>query len=209
MKIIAGLGNPGPKYETTRHNVGFIVVDLIGDALNCDLDERAFGGLCGRCRYQDERLILVKPQTFMNRSGECVGRLANYFKVAHEDILVIADDLDQPVGALKMRERGSSGGHNGLKSIIAALGSDDFPRLKIGIGNGPYGAVDHVLGAFDDAEFEIVAPLLTAARDAALHWCREGAQATMNKYNRRPKKAGPAVEHDDDPNRFTEEAADS
>lgn len=188
MKIIAGLGNPGIKYETTRHNVGFIAVDLIGEALDCEIEERAFGGLCARCHYNGEKIILAKPQLFMNLSGECVGRLANYYKVENEDVLVISDDIDQPVGALKMKEGGSSGGHNGLKSIIAHLGGEDFPRLKIGIDSGSYGAIDHVLGTFSEEEWEQITPILEAARDAALHWIEEGAKPTMNKFNRHAKK---------------------
>ena len=191
MKIIAGLGNPGTKYETTRHNVGFIVADLLAEALEVEIEEHAFGGLCARTRYNGEQIILVKPQTFMNLSGECVGRLADYFKVENEEVLVISDDKDTPVGTLKLKKKGSSGGHNGLKSLIEHLGGDDFPRLKVGIGSGAHGAIDHVLGRFTDEEWEILTPVLEAARDAALCWLQEGPEVAMNRYNRRPPKPEP------------------
>ena len=183
MKIIAGLGNPGKKYETTRHNVGFITADLIADAFGTDLTANGLLCLCGSFHYRGEKVMIVKPQTFMNLSGECLGQLSRYYKVEPKDILVIADDLDLPVGTMRFRAKGSSGGHNGLKSIIAHLNGGDFPRLKIGIGGGEHGAIDHVLGRFSDEEWEKVAAMTELAVDAVKLWLEEGNEAVMNRYN--------------------------
>ncbi len=189
MKVIVGLGNPGPKYETTRHNIGFIVADLIGDKLGIDMDKKGFFGLYGETFYQGEKLFLLKPQTYMNLSGRAVGEIANYFKIDNEDILVIADDLDLPQGRMKIRAKGSSGGHNGLKSIIASLGGEDFPRLKLGI-NHPRkdGVIDYVLGHFEEEEWEAFLPVFERSAEAALHWVSHGVEETMNLYNQTPKK---------------------
>lgn len=182
MKIIVGLGNPGKKYETTRHNVGFITADLIADALSAEITQKNFMGLCCEVFYHGEKLILVKPQTYMNLSGQCVGEIARYYKIDHEDIFVIADDLSLPAGTMKLRPKGSSGGHNGLKSIIAHLGGEDFPRLKIGIGRGDQ-VVDHVLGHFGEEEWELVANMMEKGRDCAFCWLDYGVDEAMNRYN--------------------------
>jgi PTH1 family peptidyl-tRNA hydrolase len=182
MKIIVGLGNPGIKYETTRHNVGFIAADLIADDFNLKIDQKGMCCLYNSFFYHGEKIVLVKPQTYMNLSGECVGYLARYYKVENEDILVIADDLSLPVGTLRFRAKGSSGGHNGLKSIIAHLHGDDFPRLKIGIGHGN-NAVDHVLGHFGEEEWTKVVAMIEKAKEAALLWLKEGEEAVMNGFN--------------------------
>ena len=182
MKIIVGLGNPGIKYETTRHNVGFIAADLIADDFDLKIDQKGMCCLHRSFFYQGEKTILVKPQTYMNLSGECVGHLARYYKVENEDILVITDDLSLPVGTLRFRAKGSSGGHNGLKSVIAHLQGDDFPRLKIGIGHGG-NAVDHVLGHFNEEEWGKVAEMIEKAKEAALLWLKEGEAAVMNGFN--------------------------
>ncbi|HMM06342.1 MAG TPA: aminoacyl-tRNA hydrolase [Clostridiales bacterium] len=182
MKIIVGLGNPGIKYETTRHNVGFIAADLIADDFDLKIDQKGMCCLYHSFFYHGEKIILVKPQTYMNLSGECVGQIARYYKVENEDILVIADDLSLPVGTLRFRAKGSSGGHNGLKSIIAHLQGDDFPRLKIGIGQGN-NAVDHVLGHFNEEEWAKVAEMIEKAKEASLLWLKEGDEAVMNGFN--------------------------
>lgn len=190
MKCIVGLGNPGPKYETTRHNLGFIIVDLIADSLGVALERKGFSGLYGETFYQGEKLFLFKPQTYMNLSGKAVREIAAYYKMDDENILVISDDLDLPQGRMKIRAKGSSGGHNGLKSIIEELGSDNFPRLKLGI-NHPRkeGVIDYVLGHFADDEWEEILPVLKLAAEAALFWADHDVAETMNRYNQKPKPA--------------------
>lgn len=200
MKIIVGLGNPGAKYETTRHNVGFITADLLADAFDTEVSLHGMLCLYNTFRYQGEKVLVVKPQTFMNLSGECVGQLARYYKVENEDILVIADDLSLPVGTMRFRPGGSSGGHNGLKSIIAHLGGDDFPRLKIGIGRGD-DVIDYVLGHFGKEEWEKVSSMMRLAVDAVKLWLSDGGDAVMNRYNvysklpKPKKKKEPASEN--------------
>ncbi|MGI5873804.1 MAG: aminoacyl-tRNA hydrolase [Bacillota bacterium] len=191
MKIIAGLGNPGVKYETTRHNVGFIAADLLADAFGAELALKGTLCLYNTVRFRGEKVMIVKPQTFMNLSGECVGQLARYYKVENEDILILADDLSLPVGTMRFRPKGSSGGHNGLKSVIAHLGGDDFPRLKIGIGAADGDVIDHVLGRFSKEEWEKVSSMLELSVDAVKLWLESGSEAVMNRYNvysRLPKK---------------------
>lgn len=183
MKLIVGLGNPGVKYETTRHNVGFLTADLLGEAFDVNIDLKGLLCLHNSFRCNGEKVVVVKPQTYMNLSGDCVGQLARYYKVEHKDILVIADDLSLPVGTMRFRSRGSSGGHNGLKSIIAHLGGDDFPRLKIGIGRGD-DVIDYVLGHFGKEEWEKISAMMSLAVDAVKLWICDGDQAVMNRYNK-------------------------
>lgn len=186
MKLIVGLGNPGAKYETTRHNVGFLTADLLGDAFDVDIDLKGLLCLHNSFRYNGEKVVVVKPQTYMNLSGDCVGQLARYYKVENKDILVIADDLSLPVGTMRFRSKGSSGGHNGLKSIIAHLGGDDFPRLKIGIGRSD-DVIDYVLGHFGKEEWEKISAMMLLAVDAVKLWISDGDQAVMNRYNQYSK----------------------
>ena len=186
MKIIAGLGNPGEKYETTRHNVGFITADLLADAFDTEISLKGMLCLYNTFRVNGEKILVVKPQTYMNLSGDCIGQLARYYKVANEDILIIADDLSLPVGTMRFRSKGSSGGHNGLKSIIAHLGGDDFPRLKIGIGRGD-DVIDYVLGHFGKEEWEKISEMMTLAVDAVKLWITDGDEAVMNRYNKYSK----------------------
>lgn len=183
MKLIVGLGNPGVKYETTRHNIGFLTADLLGEAFDVNIDLKGLLCLHNSFRCNGEKVVVVKPQTYMNLSGDCVGQLARYYKVEHKDILVIADDLSLPVGTMRFRSRGSSGGHNGLKSIIAHLGDDDFPRLKIGIGRGD-DVIDYVLGHFGKEEWEKISVMMSLAVDAVKLWICDGDQAVMNRYNK-------------------------
>ena len=186
MKIIAGLGNPGEKYETTRHNVGFITADLLADAFDTEISLKGMLCLYNTFRVNGEKILVVKPQTYMNLSGDCIGQLARYYKVANEDILIIADDLSLPVGTMRFRSKGSSGGHNGLKSIIAHLGGDDFPRLKIGIGRGD-DVIDYVLGHFGKEEWEKISEMMNLAVDAVKLWITDGDAAVMNRYNKYSK----------------------
>ena len=186
MKIIAGLGNPGEKYETTRHNVGFITADLLADAFDTEISLKGMLCLYNTFRVNGEKILVVKPHTYMNLSGDCIGQLARYYKVANEDILIIADDLSLPVGTMRFRSKGSSGGHNGLKSIIAHLGGDDFPRLKIGIGRGD-DVIDYVLGHFGKEEWEKISEMMRLAVDAVKLWITDGDAAVMNRYNKYSK----------------------
>lgn len=198
MKIIVGLGNPGEKYETTRHNVGFITVDLLADAFDTEISLKGLLCFYNTFRLDGEKILVVKPQTYMNLSGDCVGQLARYYKVANEDILVIADDLSLPVGTMRFRTKGSSGGHNGLKSIIAHLGGDDFPRLKIGIGRGD-DVIDYVLGHFGKEEWEKISEMMKLAVDAIKLWITDGDAAVMNRYNKYsklPKKKKKSAEEE-------------
>lgn len=184
MKMIVGLGNPGKQYETTRHNVGFIVLDLVADKIGAEVKERKNNGFIGEVFFQGEKVLLVKPQTYMNLSGQCVGELARYYKIDNRDILVISDDLSLPLGTMKLRPKGSSGGHNGLKSLIAHLGGDDFPRLKIGIGHGgSEGVIEHVLGNFPADEWQKLTEIMAKAADCALLWLESGVDAAMCGYN--------------------------
>lgn len=198
MKIIVGLGNPGEKYETTRHNVGFITVDLLADAFDTEISLKGLLCFYNTFRLDGEKILVVKPQTYMNLSGDCVGQLARYYKVANEDILVIADDISLPVGTMRFRTKGSSGGHNGLKSIIAHLGGDDFPRLKIGIGRGD-DVIDYVLGHFGKEEWEKISEMMKLAVDAIKLWITDGDAAVMNRYNKYsklPKKKKKSAEEE-------------
>ncbi len=187
MKLIAGLGNPGPRYEHTRHNVGFMVADETARRWNIQLRyERGYEGLVGDGVVAGERTLLLKPQTLMNLSGRSVAALARFYKLALGDLLVVLDDLDLPVGGLRMRADGSSGGHRGLSDVIEKLGSQEIARLRIGIGRvHRCETVGHVLGTFAPDEREAVAEVVQTAADAVECWATRGVQAAMNAFNRR------------------------
>ena len=192
MKMIVGLGNPGSKYENTRHNMGVHVLDLLEKELNIRVYINRGGGLTGQGFFGSEKILLVKPLTFMNLSGECVGPLASYYKLPPEEILVICDDVNLPLGQLRIREKGSAGGHNGLKDIIRHLGSDAFPRLRIGVGPPPEGLdlVDFVLMQFSAEEKSRCAEAEERAARAARMWLEQGTAAAMNAFNQRIKPDG-------------------
>lgn len=156
MKLIVGLGNPTAKYEKTRHNVGFEVIDELAEQYNITVDIVKHKGLYGKGKIQGQSVILLKPMTFMNLSGESVVAVANYYKIAPEDIIVIYDDINLDVGRLRIREKGSAGGHNGIKNIIAHLGTDTFPRIRVGVGMKPprMDLADYVLSRFSKEEQE-------------------------------------------------------
>lgn len=156
MYIIAGLGNPTREYEKTRHNVGFDTIDVLADKLNTSVDEKKFKGLYGRGIIAGEKVILLKPQTFMNLSGESVREAADFYKVDPEHIIVIYDDISLDVGQLRIRKKGSAGGHNGIKNIIAHLGTQEFPRIKVGVGDKPprMDLADYVLSRFSKEDRE-------------------------------------------------------
>jgi len=187
MKMIVGLGNPGSKYDNTRHNVGFHVLDRLSEALDIRIYINRSGGLTGQGFAGDEKVLLVKPLTFMNLSGECVGPLSRYYKLTPEEVLVVCDDVNLPLGQLRMREKGSAGGHNGLKDIIRMLGSDAFPRLRVGVGLQPPGMdlVDFVLKQFDQEEKKRCSEAEERAAEAVRLWLAQGTAAVMNRYNQR------------------------
>ncbi len=182
--LIVGLGNPGREYVMNRHNIGFMAIDRLAERLDCTLDRVRHRAIIGDGRLGQHRLILAKPQTFMNRSGDAVGPLARYYKVDPERILVIYDELDLPFGTLRMREKGSSGGHNGMKSLINPLGQD-FPRLRLGIGRPPgkMPAHAHVLKDFKGEDLEIVDMMLERVIQAVELMVNEGTQAAMTRFN--------------------------
>ena len=157
MKLIVGLGNPGKEYDNTRHNIGFIFIDDFAKSLNIRIDKKKFNGLYNEVVINNEKVILLKPQTFMNLSGESVIKFINYYKINIDDILIISDDLDLNFGKIRLRSEGSSGGHNGLNNIILHLGTNKFKRLKIGIScNKPIDTISYVLGKFSKEEKEII-----------------------------------------------------
>lgn len=188
MKIIVGLGNPGAEYAQTRHNIGFMVVDGLAKELGVSLDKNQHKAKVGQGHVGREKVILVKPQTYMNLSGQAVVALMNWYKLAPEDLLVISDDMDLPAGHLRIRKNGSAGGQKGLKNIIELLGTQEFSRMRVGIGRPEHASVDHVLGKITTAEAEQMAPALTAAIEAIKVWTLEGTTAAMNRFNTKKAK---------------------
>ena len=189
MYIIAGLGNPTREYEKTRHNVGFDTIDVLADKLNTSVDEKKFKGLYGRGIIAGEKVILLKPQTFMNLSGESVREAADFYKVDPEHIIVIYDDISLDVGQLRIRKKGSAGGHNGIKNIIAHLGTQEFPRIKVGVGAKPpkMDLADYVLSRFGAEEQKIMDEAFGEAAEAAVMMMTTGAERAMNHYNAKKK----------------------
>ncbi len=187
MFMIAGLGNPGPKYDRTRHNAGFSVIDTLCDSLGIPLDFEKHRAVCGIGRFQGTAVLLVKPQTYMNLSGESLGALVRYYKIdAAKELLVISDDIDLPVGKLRIRTSGSAGGHNGLKNIILHLGTGEFIRLRVGIGAKPadWDLVDYVTGHFLPEEEIIMQKAYSLAAEAVKCILTEGPEKAMNQFNR-------------------------
>ena len=191
MFIIAGLGNPDRQYEGTRHNVGFDVIDRIAEKYNIAVDTKKHRAYIGKGIIQGQKVILAKPQTYMNLSGESIRSLVDYYKIDEEnELLVIYDDISLDVGQLRIRAKGSAGGHNGIKNIIAHLGTQVFPRIKVGVGEKPkgYDLVDYVLGHFSKAEKELMDEGYdSAVRAAELIVSGEITEA-MNEFNRRKKE---------------------
>ncbi len=186
MYIIAGLGNPESKYDHTRHNIGFHAIDVLCDKYNIRLSKLKFKSTFGEGVIGGERVILVKPQTYMNLSGEAIRDMAAFYKVEPANIIVIFDDVSLECGRMRIRPEGSAGGHNGIKSIIYQLSSDAFPRIKLGIGAPPhadYDLADYVLGRFNTEEIKILEPVLLDTADAVECIIKNGIAAAMNKYN--------------------------
>ena len=188
MYIIAGLGNPKKEYDNTRHNIGFDVIDRLADQENIGVLEKKHKAMIGKGVIRGEKCILAKPQTFMNLSGESVRALLDYYKVDETSgLIVISDDVSLEVGQIRIRKKGSAGGHNGLKNIIANLGHDTFMRVKMGVGEKPRGwdLADYVLGHFPPREREIMDEAAERAADAIRMMIAEDADAAMNEYNRK------------------------
>ena len=183
--LIVGLGNPGREYEKTRHNAGFRALDILADKLGCKVDKAKFQGLYGQVNHKGRKLLLLKPQTFMNLSGRSVLQLSAFFHVPPQNIIVLFDDISLEPGRLRLRKDGSAGGHSGIKSIIAELGSQEFPRVKIGVGAKPhpdFNLADWVLSAFSAQEEKALQPALERAADAALAIVELGVPEASNRY---------------------------
>lgn len=197
MKVVVGLGNPGPKYAGTRHNVGFDVVDYLAGAPSCGPFRSTFQALVAEGNEGGERMLLVKPETFMNLSGRAVREVVGFYKLTPVDVLVVCDDFNLPLGKLRARAQGSHGGQNGLRNIQEQLGTDEYPRLRVGVGQpGPGDAVDHVLSRFKSGERKSIDEAIAKAADGVLIWVRSGMDACMNRVNGseqepKPKKPKP------------------
>ena len=184
--LIVGLGNPGDNYSRTRHNAGFRAVDILGEKLGVKIDRAKYRGLYGQGTYKGQKLILLKPQTFMNLSGLSVMDAARFYKLPPERIIVLFDDISLDVGRLRIRGDGSAGGHNGIKSIIGSINSQSFPRVKIGVGAKPhpdYELADWVLSAFRHEEEKTLGPALERAADATLALIEHGVYEAANRFN--------------------------
>ena len=187
MRIIIGLGNPAREYQATRHNIGFDTIIRLSDEYNIPLDFKKHKAICGRGYIGGEKVVLAQPQTYMNLSGESVRELVDFYKVTNEEIIVIYDDVALDVGQLRIRPKGSAGGHNGIKSIIAHLGTQEFPRIRIGVGEKPknWDLADYVLGRFADEEQPVIREALGRAANACKCIITDGIEEAMNRYNRR------------------------
>ncbi|WP_313894755.1 aminoacyl-tRNA hydrolase [Psychrobacillus sp.] len=185
MKIIIGLGNPGKQYEATRHNIGFHVIDELANRLNIPLTQSKFNGMYGISHVGTEKVMLLKPLTYMNLSGECIVPMMDYFDVEDEEIVVIYDDLDLQVGKLRLRQKGSAGGHNGIKSIIQHLGTQEFNRIRIGVDRPTNGmkVPDYVLSKFSDDEKIDISNAVKKSADACELWLSKSFLEVMNTYN--------------------------
>ena len=186
MLLLVGLGNPGDKYASNRHNIGFMAVDVVHTRWRFPPWRKNFQALVAEGTIDGERVLLMKPQTFMNLSGEAVREAAKFYKVAPQDIIAIHDDLDLPAGRLRIRERGGAGGHKGIQSMIVQLGTDAFVRVKFGIGRPPaeWDTADYVLGRFSPEEQPIISQTIGLAADAVEAILAEGTSAAMNRFNR-------------------------
>lgn len=185
MKVIVGLGNPGVKYENTKHNVGFMLVDHLASQIQLEVDKEKFQGIYGIGTYQGEKILLLKPLTYMNLSGESLRAVIDFYKIDPKDIMVVYDDLDLPVGKIRLRMKGSAGGHNGIKSIIAHLGTQEFNRIRIGIGRPENGMsiTDYVLSDFSKEDNEKIKEMISQAKKACIKWIDTPFLEVMNEFN--------------------------
>lgn len=186
-KLIIGLGNPGDDYKDTRHNAGFMVINSLGEKFSIAVTKKKFNILFGWGFINNVKVVLAKPQTFMNLSGPAISRLMNYFKIPDKDLIVVHDDLDFIFGRLKIKEKGGDGGHKGIRSINDALGNGDYTRLRIGIGRSGtnMNVVNHVLGKFASEEKDILPKIISEARKAVITILCNGAKEGMNRYNQK------------------------
>ncbi|MGW8324661.1 MAG: aminoacyl-tRNA hydrolase [Desulfobacterales bacterium] len=185
LRMVVGLGNPGEAYAKTRHNAGFMVVDKISEAFSIALDKQKFDARFGIGLVNGVKIVLAKPMAYMNRSGPQVQKIAGYFRILCEDMLVVHDDIDLAFGRLKIKEKGGDGGHRGVRSIIDAFGGGDFTRLRIGVGrpDAEKGASDYVLGKFSLEERKVLSQIITSAKDAIVTILCKGTKEGMNRFN--------------------------
>ena len=191
MKVIVGLGNPGRQYENTRHNIGFIAIDRIAEKLGIKVDRSKFRATVGEGRIGSEKILLAKPETYMNDSGLSVHDIVDFYKIEPEDLIVVYDDFDIPEGSVRIRPFGSAGTHNGMRSIVRLLGTDRFPRVRIGTGKADMEQrelIGFVLGGFSKDEVKVMEEAVDCARDACICWAEHGIDLTMNRYNTKKKK---------------------
>lgn len=184
--VIAGLGNPGEKYAQTRHNMGFRAIDVLTQKLNASMPKEKFEGLIFEAKTDDKKILLVKPQTFMNDSGRCLSQVLNFYKVDTANLLVIYDDIDLPEGKVRIRQKGGPGTHNGMRSIVSSLSSEDFPRVRIGVGAPEHKEelIGWVLGKIPKESEELVGDAIALAAEAAIEFSKNGIESTMQKYNK-------------------------
>ncbi len=184
--LIVFLGNPGPRYEMTRHNAGFMAANAMAKEKNVNINKARFKALTATCDIGGESVLLMKPQTFMNLSGDAVAQAAKFYKIPPEHVIVVSDEISLPIGKLRIRTKGSAGGHNGLKDIIAKLGTDAFPRIRIGVGAPPhpdYDMADWVLSSFKNQDAEDMLAAAERAAQAAQCYITQGADRAMNRFN--------------------------
>jgi PTH1 family peptidyl-tRNA hydrolase len=190
MKVIVGLGNPGREYAGTRHNVGQGVVDLLAASPRAGRFQERFQAEVAELAADAGKVLLVKPTTYMNLSGQCVRELVDFYKLPIEELLIVCDDINLPLGKLRFRARGSHGGHNGLRNIQQHLGTAEYSRLRIGVGSPDEDAVDHVLGRFRASELPVIRDAIALAAQAAAVWIEKGIEVCMNQYNSDPSTKG-------------------
>lgn len=190
MYLIAGLGNPTREYDKTRHNVGFEAIDVLADKAGTTVTERKHKALYGKGVLGGQKVILAKPQTYMNLSGESIREIADFYKIEPQHIIIICDDINLSEGQLRIRLKGSAGGHNGLKNIISHLGTQEFPRIRVGVGEKPRGMdlADYVLGRFPKEQQAVMEQAYCDAADAACMMLEYGAESAMNHFNRKNKE---------------------
>ena len=185
MYLIVGLGNPEPEYSRTRHNMGFDVINKISEKYEIDISRNKFEGLYGSGIIENEKVILLKPQTYMNLSGKSIKKFVDFYKIPVENILIVYDDMDIEKGKIKMRKQGGPGTHNGMKSIVHELISENFPRIRIGVGKplGEYDKIDYVIGKIEDEEYSELEKGINSATKAITEFIKNGIDIAMNKFN--------------------------
>lgn len=185
MYIIVGLGNPEPEYANTRHNMGFDVINKIANKYGIELNKTKFSSICGTGMIEGKKVILIKPQTFMNNSGEAVVEFVHFYKESLENVLVVYDDMDTDIGKIRVRAKGGPGSHNGMKSLVHELKSEDFPRIRVGIGKpvNEFDRINYVIGRIPNEEYVMLQEGEELAAEAVIYWVENGIDNTMNKYN--------------------------